>query len=246
MINLLNSALSQALSSSGLAAASAPSNIVNPNWQSYITPQKSNYSIEDFFAAPSRNVGARQAVNPAMGLSYEQLAARTQAKEPISIDDILSGIQSQYYSRPTASQAKTIDDVLSKLTYSPTAVAPMSYGARQFIGEVAPTQAFTPAAFDAQKFKMDYESATDKAQRIYNETYASEIAAGRSKAEAQKKAQETAQKWSTIGGLAGMAAGIPGGGFLGSTIGTFAAPVLEGVSDAVGGFVQDVGDFLGF
>lgn len=246
MINLLNSALSQALSSSGLAAASAPSNIVNPNWQSYIIPQKSNYSIEDFFAAPSRNVGARQAVNPAMGLSYEQLAARTQAKEPISIDDILSGIQSQYYSRPTASQAKTIDDVLSKLTYSPTVVAPAPYGARQFIGEVAPTQAFTPAAFDAQKFKMDYESPNDKYGRIYNETYASQIAAGKSQAEAQKKAQEVADKWSTVGAGVGLFFGGPAGAMQGSSIGRMAAPVLEGVSDAVGGFVQDVGDFFGF
>lgn len=190
-----------------------------------------SYSIDDFFSSINRNVQPTAYQPSTGGMTYEQLMQGVNEKAPMSIDDILSGIQSQFGNQ------------------SQYAATPYETGAQRFVSDVAPSaEYFVPAEFDAQKYKMDYESASDKAQRIYNETYADQIAQGKSEYEAQKKAAENAQFWGTAGGIAGSFLPIPGGTIIGSLIGSKLGNQLDsitkGAGDIVGGAVKGAGDIV--
>lgn len=156
-----------------------------------------------------------------------------------SIQDVLSAIGNQYQAKPSYTPSLTIDQVLAGIGGVPAAPSPYETGAKRFVSDVAPSaEYFKPAEFDAEKYRMMYESAADKAQRIYNETYADKIAAGKSEAEAQKEAAENAQFWGTVGSLAGGAfggrLGAVAGGFVGSELGNALDKATEQVSDFFG------------
>lgn len=181
--------------------------------------------------------------------TIDQLFSAGANAQPYSIDQILAGIQGQYTARPQYQPSMTIDDILAGLAQVPQQATPYETGAQRFVSDVAPSaEYFVPAEFDAQKYKMDYESASDKAQRIYNETYADQIAQGKSEYEAQKKAAENAQFWGTAGGIAGSFLPIPGGTIIGSLIGSKLGNQLDsitkGAGDIVGGAVKGAGDIV--
>ncbi len=181
--------------------------------------------------------------------TIDQLFSAGANAQPYSIDQILAGIQGQYTARPQYQPSMTIDDILAGLAQVPQQATPYETGAQRFVSDVAPSaEYFVPAEFDAQKYKMDYESASDKAQRIYNETYADQIAQGKSEYEAQKKAAENAQFWGTAGSLAGLYFGPGGsiiGGMVGSKLGNQLDSITKGAGDIVGGAVKGAGDIVG-
>ena len=170
--------------------------------------------------------------------TLDQLFSAGANSQPYTIDQILAGVQGQYTSRPQYQSNMTIDDILAGLAKVPQQATPYETGAQRFVGEVAPSaEYFKPAEFDAEKYRMVYENAADKAQRVYNETYADQIAAGKSQAQAQKEAAENAQFWGTLGSLGGSYFG-PGGGIIGGMVDSKLAEPLddltEGISDIFG------------
>lgn len=185
-------------------------------------------------------------------MTVDEIFAPTSSGNAYSIQDVLSAIGSQYQPRQTGS----IDEILSQMNlgYQPIQAKVMPTGAGQYITGQPVSEAYTPSTFDFDALKMEYESAADKAQRVYNDTYAAQIAAGKSQAEAQAQAQKEYQKAAMAGSIAGAYIGnalMPGvGGFIGSAIGAKAAPIIEPVtnlaSDIVGGaksFVNSVLDW---
>jgi hypothetical protein len=183
--------------------------------------------------------------------TIDQLFSAGSNAQPYSIDQVLAGIQGQYTARPQYQPSMTIDDILAGLVQVPQQATPYATGAQRFVSDVAPSaEYFKPAEFDAQKYKMDYESAQDKADRIYGETYASQIAAGKSQAEAQREAlkesQRAAQVGSMIGATIGRAYGGPVGAVLGSMLGSAAAPIIEPVTSIVSDIGSSIGDVFGW
>jgi hypothetical protein len=169
--------------------------------------------------------------------TIDQLLTPTSG-QAYSIDDVLSAIGGQYQSQPTYTPSLSIDEILANLGSVPASVSPFEYGAKRFVSDVAPSEYFTPAQYDEAKYRMEYESAADKAQRVYNETYADQIAAGKSQQEAQQKAAENAKFWGTAGAIAGSFMPIPGGsvigGLVGSKLGNTLDDVTSGIADVFG------------
>jgi outer membrane lipoprotein SlyB len=203
-----------------------------------------SYSIDDFFSSINRNVQPTAYQPSTGGMTYEQLMQGVNEKAPMSIDDILSGIQSQFGNQ------------------SQYAATPYETGAQRFVSDVAPSaEYFVPAEFDAQKYKMDYESAQSKLQSQLE-------AQGYSKPQAQSIASTLTNNLGSIGGgivgsalgkslgaeylgtLFGGPAGAIVGGMLGSQLGSsLNQPIKDignAVGDVVGGGFSAVADVLGF
>lgn len=172
-------------------------------------------------------------------MTVDEIFAPSNAGNAYSIQDVLAAIGSQYQPRQTGS----IDEILSQMSlgYEPIQAKVMPTGAGQYITGQPVSEAYTPSEFDFDALKMEYESAADKAQRTYNETYASEIAAGKSEYEAQKKAAEDAKFWGTAGAIAGSFLPIPGGSVIGSLVGSKLGNQLDSLTT---GFDKTVRDFL--
>ncbi len=177
-------------------------------------------------------------------MTVDEIFAPSNAGNAYSIQDVLAAIGSQYQPRQTGS----IDEILSQMSlgYEPIQAKVMPTGAGQYITGQPVSEAYTPSEFDFDALKMEYESAADKAQRVYNETYAAQIAAGKSQAEAQKDAQRASQ----IGSMAGAYIGnslMPGvGGFIGSAIGSAAGPIIQPVTNVVSDIGSSIGDIFGW
>ena len=164
-------------------------------------------------------------------MTVDEIFAPKSSGNAYSIQDVLSAIGSQYQPQ----KAGSIDEILSQMSlgYQPIQTKVMPTGAGQYITGQPISEAYTPSTFDFDALKMEYESAADKAQRVYNETYAAEIAAGKSKAEAQKKAAEDAKFWGTAGAIAGSFLPIPGGSVIGSLVGSKLGGTLDDVTSGI-------------
>lgn len=168
-------------------------------------------------------------------MTVDEIFSPTSSGNAYSIQDVLSAIGSQYQPQKTGS----IDEILSQMSlgYQPINAKVMPTGAGQYITGQPVSEAYTPSTFDFDALKMEYESAADKAQRVYNETYAEQIAAGKSQAEAQAQAQKEYQRAAMVGSMAGAYIGNtfggPIGGMVGSRIGAQLAPVIQPVTNIV-------------
>lgn len=178
-------------------------------------------------------------------MTVDEIFSPTSSGNAYSIQDVLAAIGSQYQPRQTGS----IDEILSQMSlgYEPIQAKVMQTGAGQYITGQPVSEAYTPSEFDFDALKMEYESAADKAQRVYNETYAAQIAAGKSEQEAQAQAQKEYQRAAMVGSMAGAAIGRayggPIGGVIGAQLGAAAAPIIQPVTNLVsdiGGGVRNV------
>lgn len=179
-------------------------------------------------------------------MTVDEIFAPSNAGNAYSIQDVLAAIGSQYQPRQTGS----IDEILSQMSlgYEPIQAKVMPTGAGQYITGQPISEAYTPSEFDFDALKMEYESAADKAQRVYNETYASQIAAGKSQAEAQAQAQKEYQRAAMVGSMAGAAIGRayggPIGGMIGARLGAEAAPIIEPVTNLASNVVGGAKNFV--
>lgn len=181
-------------------------------------------------------------------MTVDEIFAPTSSGNAYSIQDVLNAIGSQYQPQKTGS----IDEILSQMSlgYQPIQTKVMPTGAGQYITGQPISAEYTPSTFDFDALKMEYESAADKAQRVYNETYAAQIAAGKSEAEARAEAAKDEARARQVGSMAGAyignAFGGPIGGFVGSKVGAEVGEFFEPVITPIADLGSSIGDIFGW
>lgn len=155
-------------------------------------------------------------------MTIDQIFAPSNSGQAYSIQDVLSAVGGQYQPSQMAApqRSQSIDEVLANLSgRMPQSAAPFKVGAGQYIQnmELAPSPTYTPGEFTPAA--------------MYQNTYAAEIAAGRSEAEARQKAAEMEQKYAIAGSLAGSYFGLPP--MVGSTIGRIVAKPVDKVFNSI-------------